>query len=117
MRLSESLIPHLTGASALKPGIRGHILPDLLETHVLDVAKREGHISAGQGLTVFIHMNPSPAGEAPEHLRAEQIGQSSDPGAFFVVHILMEALQPQYILVGENLALMRSPAAHSHDLV
>ena len=100
MCFSESRIPHLAGASALKPWVRGHILPDLLETFILDVAEGEWHISAGKSLPVSIHMNPSPAGEASEHLRAEQIGQSGDPGTLFVVLILMEALQPQYILVG-----------------
>ena len=68
--LSESLIPHLAGASSLKPWVRGHLLPDLLEAFVLDVAEGEWHISAGKGLPVSIHMNPSPAGEASEHLGA-----------------------------------------------
>ena len=98
--LSESLIPHLAGASSLKPWVRGHLLPDLLEAFVLDVAEGEWHISAGKGLPVSIHMNPSPAGEASEHLRAEQIGQSGNPGSLFMVLVFMEALQPQYILVG-----------------
>ena len=100
MCFSESCIPHLAGASALKPWIRGHILPDLLEALILDIAEGERHISAGKSLPVSIHMNPSPAGEASEHLRAEKIGQSGNPGSLFMVLVFMEALQPQYILVG-----------------
>ena len=77
MRLSELRVLHLAGASPAEPLVARHLLPDLFQSLLLNIPKAQWHISAGQCLSIAIHMNhpDSPAHHLPEPEPTDQTSQ------------------------------------------